>query len=164
MSEPKKRGRPAQTICKRGHPIEPGNIFMGSDGHRRCLTCHRAARDAWEMRNRRSYRAITGILPHGRTRTAKRLQSDEDRVSSPSETREAGQRANANRLPGTSFVARTTSCGLHTAARLEAQPPQDGTHATGGHSRSESVAQTLPIDGSAAGRDARGKTPENDAG
>lgn len=41
------------TVCKRGHPLEDGNIIINSShGRRKCLTCHRKRDREYKQRQR----------------------------------------------------------------------------------------------------------------
>lgn len=63
--------------CRRGHPYEPGNTSIKSDGSRRCLTCHRdqAARRLADPEKRavknaadRAYRATNPMTSEQKAR------------------------------------------------------------------------------------------------
>lgn len=43
-----------KTHCKHGHPLSGANLFYGTDGHRRCQTCHRNTVAAHRARKRAS--------------------------------------------------------------------------------------------------------------
>lgn len=47
-----KKGRPLQTHCRRGHPLEGDNIYKKPSGTRQCKTCHDAAVKAWLARGK----------------------------------------------------------------------------------------------------------------
>lgn len=43
-----------KTHCPQGHPYDAGNTFLGSKGDRRCRTCHREKKRAYDARRRAS--------------------------------------------------------------------------------------------------------------
>src|SRR5689334_4353244 len=36
----RRRGRPPQTHCKRGHPLSGNNVWLDRKGHKACRICH----------------------------------------------------------------------------------------------------------------------------
>lgn len=53
LPDPPDRRFVPRSHCKHGHPLTPENVYVWTNGSRRCRECHRINRRRWNVRNPR---------------------------------------------------------------------------------------------------------------